>query len=617
MATATEKPDAGPATGGGSRGLQGGVAGAVALLARFSRRFASALIVLAVLVGVRVGLDLWLASSMGEATRMVDLAGRQRMLVGRIALNAHALEAAHPQPVRLAALTSIREDVAALLDAQRTLTSSSGPDDPPRPLPAELWSLYFEPPGRLDARMRDFQQTAMRVARQQRADPTIDTADLVALIGGARGELMRLLDRAAALYAERGERRRIRVMAASGLGAIAVLMALAAIHWTVFRPLTRAVLEEASRLAEAEQRYRFEAQKGRFGVELQEALEMADSEDGILNVTARAFGEIDPTHVMQMLLADSSRAHLRIVASNPSARAASCDVATPWDCPAVRRGRTLTFSSARGLKACPRLRERAAERCTAYCVPMTFMGNALGVVHAIGAESPGDPALFLSRLETLAAQASNRLGAARSLAQAQLQASTDPLTGLHNRRAFEAAFRELDASARSFTLAVADLDHFKRLNDTYGHDAGDAALRTFAKVVRECTRADDIAVRYGGEEFVLVLCGMKAADGVRVLDRIRTRLAAATLSGDTPRFTASFGLADPLPGETLDELVTIADAALLMAKAEGRDRVVVAPRSREPEALVSSTVEAPAEVAASLERSAPGPSTAAVRVADA
>lgn len=602
------------------RGAHGGVTAAAALLTRFSRRHTSALMLLAALVVLRVLLDVWLASVMSEATRWIDLAGRQRMLVSRIALNAHALESVHPEQERSVAAVAIREDASALVEAQRALTSRARSSGNGAAFSTELWALEFQDPARLDARIDAYYRIALRVAKEKDADSAIDPADLTALIGGARGELMRLLERAAALGAEREGHRRIRVILASALGAFAVLLALAAIHWTAFRPLTIAMLREANRLAEAEQRYRVEARKSRFGVDLQEAFEMVDSEQGILSVVARACGEIEATMPMEVLLADSSRAHLRVAATSPGAGGAGCDVATPWDCPAVKRGRTLQFTTAKGLRACPRLCDRATDVCAAYCVPMTFMGSPLGVIHALGAVPPGDPALFLSRLETVATQASNRLGAARSLAQAQLQASTDPLTGLHNRRAFEAAFRELESSGHPFTLAVADLDHFKRLNDAHGHDAGDLALRTFAKVVRECTRADDIAVRYGGEEFVLVLCGMKAVGGVRVLDRIRARLAAATLSGDTPRFTASFGIADPLPGETLDELVSTADAALLMAKAEGRDRVVVAPRSRDAEVLATAggaTDDSPIEPASSLDIAPRCPSSTAMHVGDA
>jgi diguanylate cyclase (GGDEF)-like protein len=139
----------------------------------------------------------------------------------------------------------------------------------------------------------------------------------------------------------------------------------------------------------------------------------------------------------------------------------------------------------------------------------------------------------------------------------------------------EAQVRELFAEGQLFTFVMADLDFFKRLNDSNGHEMGDRALRLFARVFTESLRTGDVAARWGGEEFAAVLHGIRAGEAVTVLERLRTRLADATMAGDTPSFTASFGLVDSATVGSLELLIRTADDALYAAKDAGRDRIVV------------------------------------------
>ena len=164
-----------------------------------------------------------------------------------------------------------------------------------------------------------------------------------------------------------------------------------------------------------------------------------------------------------------------------------------------------------------------------------------------------------------------RLGVLRVLAAAEEQARSDPLTGLPNRRTLEAQAQHLAKRGQTFVVAFADLDHFKALNDTFGHDAGDRALQVFARVLLDVLRPSDACACYGGEEFVVILPSCALAEATIVADRIRTKLADATKKG--PPFTVSIGLAEANPGDTLSEVIEHADAALLDAKALGRDRV--------------------------------------------
>jgi diguanylate cyclase (GGDEF)-like protein/PAS domain S-box-containing protein len=323
-----------------------------------------------------------------------------------------------------------------------------------------------------------------------------------------------------------------------------------------------------------EQELALQAQRDTFGSQLVEALEMADEEASAYDIVERAMVEIAADSPMELLLSDSSRAHLERTATSPSAGAPSCPVQSPFSCVAVRRGSPVVFDSSEALNACPKLRGREGGPCSAACVPVSFMGRALGVLHATGPEGAPPNPEQVAQLTTLATQAGARIGTVRAFEKTQLQASTDSLTGLVNRRTFETQARGLINQKRLFALAVADLDHFKAINDTHGHEAGDRALRLFSQCATSSLRDDDILARWGGEEFVFVLADLSRHEAVRVLDRLRTGLAEAH-SGDAPPFTASFGVTDSDAAESLEQLLQIADSGLYAAKESGRDQVTL------------------------------------------
>ena len=129
----------------------------------------------------------------------------------------------------------------------------------------------------------------------------------------------------------------------------------------------------------------------------------------------------------------------------------------------------------------------------------------------------------------------------RAMASSQLQATTDPLTGLLNRRSLEAVLDGIREVGGEFAVVFLDLDHFKDLNDTFGHDTGDRVLRSFAAALRRCSREGDTVARYGGEEFVVLLpeASMSAAAGF--YERLKADLESASERGDLPAHTASGG----------------------------------------------------------------------------
>jgi len=156
---------------------------------------------------------------------------------------------------------------------------------------------------------------------------------------------------------------------------------------------------------------------------------------------------------------------------------------------------------------------------------------------------------------------------------------TDPLTGLANRRQLsEMMDRELSLARRSgrpLAALMADIDHFKSINDTYGHDMGDKVLKQVAQILRDTCRKEDIVARYGGEEFLVILPDSGAGAAADCAERMRKAVAGASFTGIDRPVTASFGATVLTPADTEDDFLKRADAALYEAKAGGRNRVVV------------------------------------------
>ncbi len=317
-----------------------------------------------------------------------------------------------------------------------------------------------------------------------------------------------------------------------------------------------------------------QAERDKFGTQLVEALEMADEESSAFEVVQRAMTEIAAATPMELLLSDSSRAHLRTAAVSPTADPPGCPVESPFSCVAVRRGSPVVFETSEALNACPKLSDRASGPCSAACVPVGFMGRALGVLHVTGPDGKPPDADTVEKLATLATQAGARIGTVRAFERTQLHAATDVLTGVANRRATQGQMRMMMRSGEQFALVVADLDEFKRLNDKYGHEAGDRALRQFSQVCQTVLRDRDTIGRWGGEEFLFMLPGLDAHGAVPVLERLRERLVD-TLPEGNPGFTVSFGATDSSEADTIEELLQIADEALYASKAAGRDCITV------------------------------------------
>jgi diguanylate cyclase (GGDEF)-like protein len=261
----------------------------------------------------------------------------------------------------------------------------------------------------------------------------------------------------------------------------------------------------------------------------------------------------------------------------PSDQPLAIDIESCWALRHGARYRTAGYDD----PACAHYRAPADETAGRLCIPLVTHDELVGMLHVEGlACGPGEDEQ--ERLAvTVAEQLALALGNARLRETLRRQSVLDPLTGLFNRRHFDAALKRELARARRkevpVSLVLVDIDHFKRVNDEYGHAVGDAVLRTIAQQLRLGIREGDIACRYGGEEMVLLLPECTAIDaGVRA-EAIRIALGGIkpNAEGEGPeRITASFGVAAyPVHAQDAEARFWAADKALYRAKEHGRDRV--------------------------------------------
>ena len=238
-----------------------------------------------------------------------------------------------------------------------------------------------------------------------------------------------------------------------------------------------------------------------------------------------------------------------------------------------------------GIDVCRLVRERPGNE-RPYLILLTARGTKEDIVAGLeaGADDylgkPFDPEELRARLEAgrRFAELYERLLSTQK--ELERQARTDLLTGILNRGAVvDRLIQELNRAGREnrpCSIAIADIDHFKRVNDTHGHAAGDRVLKTVVERMCRGLRPYDLLGRYGGEEFLLVLPGVGLPEASRVFQRVRSTVSAAPidLDGGSITITISVGVVIAA-GESADALLVMADEALYQAKNRGRDRVVM------------------------------------------
>ncbi|HXG75031.1 MAG TPA: diguanylate cyclase [Gaiellaceae bacterium] len=312
--------------------------------------------------------------------------------------------------------------------------------------------------------------------------------------------------------------------------------------------------------------------------EFADALQAAESEDEVRALLVRGVSRLLPPGSCAVVLnRNASDDRLEAVTPAPGPLEAALLGARPRSCLAVRRGRVTRQDPA----ADPLLR---CELCAATglhtaCVPSLVGGNVIGAVLTASPTPLSEPAL--DEIEGAVEHVAPVLANLRTLAVAELRAHTDALTGLANRREGVAILHRMCAQALRtglpLTAVMLDVDHFKRLNDEHGHEAGDEALAAVAAALRSRLRESDAAARWGGEEFLLLLPATEREGGVRLAEDVRETIERLAVASRSFRVTASLGVAE-LPSDAIDAdgLVRAADQALYDAKRSGRNRVVAA-----------------------------------------
>lgn len=285
---------------------------------------------------------------------------------------------------------------------------------------------------------------------------------------------------------------------------------------------------------------------------------------------------------------DASERVAKMFAAPFSARACS----EPLD--ALRQARTadlivIDLSHARfdGLRLAARIRSDAETRQTPILGIVESDDRAamvraldLGVTDVI--LRPVDPGELQARARTQVRRKAYADALRDRLEESLEMAVTDSLTGLHNRRYVVSRLRQhldaLDRSGEAFAVALIDIDHFKRINDSWGHQAGDLVLRGFAERLRKELRAIDIAGRYGGEEFLVVFSGATVSAALEACERFRAAMARepfiASGSIDPIAVTVSAGVTAGEPCDDVEDVIARADAALYEAKSSGRNQVI-------------------------------------------
>ena len=349
-------------------------------------------------------------------------------------------------------------------------------------------------------------------------------------------------------------------LATAGAGLIALRV------WR--RSARRAALEQRQLVEDRRQR----AMQEEFARALQGARSEREAQRMLKRQLERALEDSNAT----VLNRNNSDNRLEAVTAVPTSSPLAITVpeAEPEDCLAVRFGQPAE----RAAGSAPLL---TCELCGALegsttCVPSLVGGEVIGSV-LIETPAPLDDA-GRGRLADAVSHAAPVLASMRNLKLAETRAATDALTGLANRRAAEETLKLMVANAsRSMSpcaVAMFDLDHFKKVNDIYGHEKGDHLLAAVGDIATSTIRASDFVARFGGEEFLVVLTNTNLDGAIQACEKLREAIAALRIPGVGQSPSASFGVATfPDDGTDPEELVRGADRALYAAKSSGRNCV--------------------------------------------
>jgi diguanylate cyclase (GGDEF)-like protein len=312
-------------------------------------------------------------------------------------------------------------------------------------------------------------------------------------------------------------------------------------------------------------------------------MQACDDLDALMQVITCFMPEIAPDHAGRLYLFDKERNAMTEACAWLGPNLSTSEF-SPLACWALRRGEAHRPRGHAIDVPCEHLHADGGTSADTVCLPLTSQREMLGLFYL---ESRGDAeqATELSSvyLRLFAENVGLALGNLKLREALRELAMADPLTGLANRRRLDESLDRETKLAEGLGAPLAalmiDVDHFKRFNDTFGHEAGDRVLREVGAVLKGATRDGDLAIRYGGEEFLLLLPGMHVSKATERAEQIRERIGALRLDdgeAELGRITASVGVASTPECGSYRELLQLADAALYKAKESGRDRLIVA-----------------------------------------
>jgi diguanylate cyclase (GGDEF)-like protein len=309
--------------------------------------------------------------------------------------------------------------------------------------------------------------------------------------------------------------------------------------------------------------------------ELDRGLDHAADEIDALTIVHRALVRQQHGRACELHLVETVDPVMTLrVATSPDALPG--ERSSPWDSVAARNGTTLVYGSTDQLDVCPHLRSRTEQAQSAVAVPLHATGQLLGVLYVFDHEGTDFGPEEITDLEDLAGIVAARVAVLRAVTPTKRTDAADRLTGLPDRAAMQDRMIRLLETRQPFSLAVADIDAFASINESFGRQAADRVLQTVATVARQTVRPDDQVGRIGGDELLLVFPDTSANDAIKALERVREELAIAQSTTDDPTATLSIGVIGSTTGGSIEDLLQRAAGALNHAKDQGGNRVVVA-----------------------------------------
>jgi diguanylate cyclase (GGDEF)-like protein len=303
---------------------------------------------------------------------------------------------------------------------------------------------------------------------------------------------------------------------------------------------------------------------------LVDALALTTDEASLAQTAARSLQQGFHLPSATVLFTDPSVAILEPVGT--AGRATPHPVVNgPTSCPAIRSGRFFEVTSAEDPVVCPYMPFRSHYSC----VPLVAGGDTVG---ALFLEPDHDSVVDVAVLRAAADRVALSLATRRVLETAQRQATTDGLTGLHNRHFLAEQLRLMHSLAvrhgQPYSVVALDVDGLKNVNDTFGHEQGDLALRGLANTMRKTLRASDVGVRTGGDEFLVLMAQSELEESRIAAERVREALELQGRADPKVAITVSAGVAAWRPGRSSEQVMEAADAMLYAAKRAGKDRVL-------------------------------------------